>query len=144
MPKFGLATDNLLSARVVTADGRTTASERERTPLLGAARCGANFGVVSSFEYRLHEVGPTVVGGLVAHPFDAAADVLRFYRVHGGRSGRAHDVRRGGARAGRFRGEDRTVVACHVGAPEQAEEDLRPLREFGSPIMVELGRCPTR
>ncbi len=82
MAKFGLATDNLLSARVVTADGRTlTASEQENADLFWGLRGGGgNFGVVSSFEYRLHEVGPTVTGGLVAHPFDAAGDVLRFFR----------------------------------------------------------------
>ena len=82
MSKYGLATDNLVSARVVTADGRTlTASETENDDLFWGLRgSGGNFGVVSSFEYRLHEVGPTVIGGLVAHPFDAARDFLAFYR----------------------------------------------------------------
>ena len=82
MSMYGLATDNLVSARVVTADGRTlTASETENDDLFWGLRGGGgNFGVVSSFEYRLHEVGPTIIGGLVAHPFDAARDFLRFYR----------------------------------------------------------------
>jgi FAD/FMN-containing dehydrogenase len=145
MPKYGLATDNLLSARVVTADGRTlTASEQENADLFWGLRGGGgNFGVVSSFEYRLHEVGPTIVGGLVAHPFDAAADVLRFYRGYTaeapdelmtfGGVGYAPDG--SGAKIA-------LVVACHVGTAEQAEEDLRPLREFGSPVMVELGPLP--
>jgi FAD/FMN-containing dehydrogenase len=145
MPKLGLAADNLLSARVVTADGRTlTASEEENADLFWALRgAGANFGVVSSFEYRLHEVGPTIVGGLVAHPFDAAADVLRFYRDFTVDvpdelmtvAGVGHAPDGSGTKLA-------LVVACHAGAPEQAEEDLRPLREFGSPVMVELGPLP--
>ena len=145
MPKYGLATDNLLSARVVTADGRAlTASEQENADLFWGLRgAGANLGVVSSFEYRLHEVGPTVLGGLVAHPFDAAADVLRFYRDW---SAGASDDLMTFAGVGHAPDGSGTklalVVACHIGSPEQAEEDLLPLREFGSPVMVELGPLP--
>jgi FAD/FMN-containing dehydrogenase len=145
MPTYGMATDNLLSARIVTADGRTlTASEQENADLFWGLRgAGANFGVVSSFEYRLHEVGPTVIGGLVAHPFDAAADVLRFYREFTAGApeelmtfaGVGHAPDGSGAKLA-------LVVACHIGTPEQAEADLRPLREFGSPVMVELGPLP--
>ncbi|HEU0248661.1 MAG TPA: FAD-binding oxidoreductase [Gaiellaceae bacterium] len=145
MPKYGLATDNLLSARVVTADGRTlTASEQENADLFWGLRgAGANLGVVSSFEYRLHEVGPTVIGGLVAHPFDAAADVLHFYRDW---SAGASDDLMTFAGVGHAPDGSGTklalVVACHIGSPGQAEEDLLPLREFGSPVMVELGPLP--
>ena len=145
MPKHGLATDNLLSARVVTADGRTlTASEQENADLFWGLRgAGANLGVVSSFEYRLHEVGPTVIGGLVAHPFDAAADVLRFYRDW---SAGASDDLMTFAGVGHAPDGSGTklalVVACHIGSPERAEEELLPLREFGSPVMVELGPLP--
>lgn len=145
LPKYGLATDNLISARIVTADGRTlTASENENADLFWGLRgAGANFGVVSAFEYRLHEVGPTVIGGLVAHPFDAAADVLRFYRDW---SADASDELMTFAGVGHAPDGSGTklalVAACHVGAPEQAEEDLRPLRELGSPVLVELGPLP--
>ena len=145
MPKYGLATDNLLSARVVTADGRTlTASEQENADLFWGLRgAGANLGVVSSFEYRLHEVGPTVIGGLVAHPFDAAADVLRFYRDW---SAGASDDLMTFAGVGHAPDGSGTklalVVACHIGSPERAEEELLPLREFGSPVLVELGPLP--
>jgi FAD/FMN-containing dehydrogenase len=145
MPKLGLATDNLLSARIVTADGRTlTASEEENADLFWGLRgAGGNFGVVSSFEYRLHPVGPLVTGGLVAHPFDAAADVLRFYRDF---TADVSDELMTVAGVGHAPDGSGTklalVVACHVGAPEQAEEELRPLREFGSPVMVELGPLP--
>ncbi len=145
MPTYGMATDNLLSARIVTADGRTlTASERENADLFWGLRgAGANFGVVSSFEFRLHEVGPTVTGGLVAHPFDAAADFLRFYRDF---TAKAPDELMTFAGLGHAPDGSGTklalVVACHIGAPEQAEKDLRPLREFGSPVLVELGPLP--
>jgi FAD/FMN-containing dehydrogenase len=145
MPKYGLATDNLLSARVVTADGQTlTASEEENADLFWGLRgAGANFGVVSSFEFRLHEVGPAIVGGLVAHPFDAAADVLSFYRDF---TADAPDDLMTFAGLGHAPDGSGTklalLVACHVGDPEQADEDLRPLREFGSPVLVELGPLP--
>jgi FAD/FMN-containing dehydrogenase len=145
MPKYGLATDNLLSARVVTADGRTlTASEQENADLFWGLRgAGANFGVVSSFEYRLHEVGPTIIGGLVAHPFDAAQEFLRFYRDW---SADASDELMTFAGLGHAPDGSGTklalAVACHIGAPEQAEQELRPLREHGSPVLVELGPLP--
>src|SRR5262249_44803576 len=82
MSKHGLAADNLLSAEIVTADGRIlTASEEEHPDLLWALKGGGgNFGVVTQFTYRVHPLGPIVFGGLVAHPIDAAGDVLRFFR----------------------------------------------------------------
>jgi FAD/FMN-containing dehydrogenase len=64
------------------ADGRVLrAAADENADLFWAIRCGGgNFGIAASFEYRLHAVGPTITGGLVAHPFSAARDVLRYYR----------------------------------------------------------------
>jgi FAD/FMN-containing dehydrogenase len=145
MPKYGLATDNLVSARVVTADGRTLAASETENPDLfwGLRGGGGNFGIVSWFEFRLHEVGPMVIGGLVAHPFDAAEEFLGFYRDFAAGSsddlmtfaGVGHAPDGSGAKLA-------LCVACHLGAPEQAEEDLRPLREFGSPLLVELGPLP--
>jgi len=80
--KHGLTIDNLLSAEVVTATGdRVTASERENPELFWALRGGGgNFGVVTSFEFQLHPVGPEVLSGLIVHPLARAKDVLRFYR----------------------------------------------------------------
>ena len=78
----GLSCDNLLSVDIVTADGQLrTASADENADLFWAVRGGGgNFGVVTSFEYRLHQVGPTVLAGLLVWPRPMARDVLRAFR----------------------------------------------------------------
>jgi FAD/FMN-containing dehydrogenase len=80
--RFGLTIDNLLSADIVTADGKLRhASPTEHSELFWAIRGGGgNFGVVTSFEFHLHAVGPQVLAGLVVHPLADAPTVLRFYR----------------------------------------------------------------
>jgi FAD/FMN-containing dehydrogenase len=80
--KFGLTIDNLLSADVVTADGKLVrASSKENVDLFWALRGGGgNFGVVTAFEFQLHALGPTVLAGLVVYPFDQAEKVLNDYR----------------------------------------------------------------
>jgi FAD/FMN-containing dehydrogenase len=80
--KYGLACDNLTSVDLVTAEGEVvTASDKENTDLFWALRGGGgNFGVATSMEFRLHPVGPIVVGGLVAWRAERRADVMRFYR----------------------------------------------------------------
>src|SRR4051812_3384449 len=82
MTKYGLALDNLRAAQLVLADGAIVrASAEEHPDLFWAIRGGGgNFGVASWLEYDLHEVGPMISGGLVAHPFHKAFDVLRFFR----------------------------------------------------------------
>jgi len=76
----GMTVDNLIAADVVLATGDVIhASEAETPDLFWALRGGGgNFGVVTSFEYRLHPVGPMIVGGLILHPFQTARDVLNF------------------------------------------------------------------
>src|SRR5215218_628096 len=82
MPKYGLALDNLRAAEVVTADGSVVrASAGENPDLFWAIRGGGgNFGIAASLDYNLHHVGPTITGGVVAHPFGRAFDVLRMLR----------------------------------------------------------------
>jgi FAD/FMN-containing dehydrogenase len=82
MRSCGLTIDNLLSADLVTADGRyLTVSATENEDLFWGIRGGGgNFGIVTSFEYRLHPVGPVVVGGMTLYPAAQADEVLRFYR----------------------------------------------------------------
>src|SRR5215218_117573 len=81
-PKWGLACDNLTSVDVVTADGRlVTASEEENDDLFWGIRGGSsNFGIVTSYEFRLHPLGPIVLGGLAIHAIDNANNVIRAYR----------------------------------------------------------------
>src|SRR5215208_3024742 len=81
MSKYGLAADNLLAVELVTAHGNVLQVDAaSHADLFWALRGGGgNCGVATAFTYRLHPV-QTVVGGLIAHPVDAAADLLRFYR----------------------------------------------------------------
>jgi FAD/FMN-containing dehydrogenase len=80
--KFGLTADNLISADVVRADGQLVqTSATDHPDLLWALRGGGgNFGIVSSFEFRLHPVGPMVLSGLIVHPFAQARELLAGYR----------------------------------------------------------------
>jgi FAD/FMN-containing dehydrogenase len=80
--KFGLTVDNLISADVVTADAQLVrASDNENQDLFWALRGGGgNFGVVTSFEFKLHPLGPEVLSGLIVHPFDKAGELLPEYR----------------------------------------------------------------
>lgn len=79
---FGLTIDNLLSVDIVTAEGELLhASSAENPDLFWAVRGGGgNFGIVTSFEYRLHRLGPIVVGGAAFYPFSMAKSLLEFYR----------------------------------------------------------------
>jgi FAD/FMN-containing dehydrogenase len=142
MPKYGLAADNLVAAEVVCADGTVlTASAEEHDDLFWGLRGGGgNFGIVTTFTYRLHRVGPTITGGLAIHPFEDAAAVFRFYRDY--TSSISDDV---GVVAALTHAPDGSgvkiaaLVVCHVGRAEDAEAELRPLREFGSPLDVQIG-----
>ncbi len=80
--KYGTTSDNLLSADVITAEGRqVTASPTDHADLFWAIRGGGgNFGIVTSFEYQLHPVGPSVLAGLIFYPGELAGQVLRFFR----------------------------------------------------------------
>jgi FAD/FMN-containing dehydrogenase len=82
MRKFGLAIDNLLSCDVVTADGEFLVASEDENPDLfwGLRGGGGNFGIVTSFEFQLHPLGPIVLAGLLAWPMDDAPEVLRFLR----------------------------------------------------------------
>jgi FAD/FMN-containing dehydrogenase len=79
--KFGMSIDNLVSADVVTANGELVkASDSENPDLFWALRGGGgNFGVVTSFEFQLHHVGPEVLSGLIVHPIDGAKELLQAY-----------------------------------------------------------------
>lgn len=132
--KYGLAVDNVIGADVVTADGRLlTANASENADLFWAVRGGSgNFGIVTSLELRLHEVGP-VFGGAVFYPAANAKEVLHFWREFAADSP-DELVTQGGS----FTLPDGppvfAVAGCYCGALSDGEKVLQPLRKFGSPI----------
>jgi FAD/FMN-containing dehydrogenase len=142
MSKHGLALDNLLSAEIVTAEGKVvTASAEENRDLFWAVRGGGgNFGVAASLEYRLHPVGPSIIGGLIAYPFDQARDVLRFFR-HTTRS-LPDDMM---AVAGLIHAPDGSgtklaaMVVAHFGPQAEAEAAVKPIQQFGTPAVSAIG-----
>jgi hypothetical protein len=137
--KHGMAIDNLLSVDIVTADGTLrTASASQNEDLFWAVRgAGHNFGVVTSFEYRLHPVGP-VLGGMVLHPITHGAEVLRFYRKF--TAAQPDDLQ---TWAGILTLPDGNVVValipCYVGSLDEGERLVAPLRRFGSPVADTIG-----
>jgi len=144
MAKYGLAADNLLSVELVTADGRILDVNAESDPdLFWALRGGGgNFGIAASFEYALHPL-TMVTGGLIAHPIDAAADMLRFYRdacatVSDDLTVFAALVHAPDGSGMKIAG----MVVFHTGTPEEAERELAPFKEWGSPLVVEVGPMP--
>jgi FAD/FMN-containing dehydrogenase len=144
MSKYGLAADNLLSVELVTATGEILNVTAESHPdLFWALRGGGgNFGVAASFEYQLHPLS-TVVGGLIAHPFEAAKDLLRFYRDACEASSDDLTIFAGLVHAPDGSGMKLSaLIVCHTGTPEEAERELAPIKAFGSPLMVEVGQMP--
>jgi FAD/FMN-containing dehydrogenase len=143
--KHGATVDNLLSADVVTAEGDLlTASGDENQDLFWALRGGGgNFGVVTSFEYRLHPVGPIVLAGPIFHPLEDAREVLAFYRefITTAPDELTTIFELGVAPPAPFlpahvHGKPIVMVgACYAGAPEHGTGVVRPLKEFGNPIV---------
>lgn len=142
--KYGLTIDNLLSVDVVTAEGELVhASETENPDLFWGLRGGGgNFGVVSSFEFQLHEVGPDVLAGRLIYPIEAATDVLSFYREF--MTDAPDDVQCYAAFVQvpplpefpePLHGQTVLVlVPFYAGDIEEGIEILQPLREVGDPV----------
>jgi FAD/FMN-containing dehydrogenase len=143
MRSYGLACDNLVAVDVVTADGeRLVASSHTNEDLFWAVRGGGgNFGVVTAFEFQLHEVGPLLLAGPIVYPLAQARDVLRFYRdwmkvapdnltVYAGLSS-AED---GSPRVG--------VRAVYNGSLEAGARVVDPLRRFGAPVLDDIRPRP--
>jgi FAD/FMN-containing dehydrogenase len=142
MGRHGLALDNLLSVDIITADGKALkASADENGDLFWAVRGGGgNFGVVASFEYELHPIGPTITGGLVAHPIERARDLLRFYRDFTAAAPDDLTVFAGLIHAGDGSGAKlAAMVACHCGPLEVGAKETRLIKSFGSPLVDNLG-----
>jgi len=145
MRKHGLTVDQLLAVDMVTADGDfVRASERENPDLLWGVRGGGgNFGIVTEFEFRLNPVGPIVLAGPIFWPMEESANVLRFYRdwiadvpdelttvvVHRKMPplpvvpSELHGL------------PVVAVTCCYAGPVEEGENVVRPMKEFGSPVL---------
>ncbi len=136
----GLSCDNLVSADVVTADGQSLAASADENPdLFWALRGGGgNFGVVTSLEYRLHPVGPKVLAGPLVYPYEK---VREFFDLVGGLTADMPDelnllaflttLPDGGPKAC-------SVLLCYHGSIEEGERVIRPLREFGPPLVDDV------
>ena len=137
--KYGLALDNVIGADVVTADGRLlTANASQNEDLFWGVRGGSgNFGIVTSLQYRLHELGP-VFGGAVFHPAAKAEEVLHFFRDYSQTIPDELVIQ-----CGAFSLPDKTpvfaVAACYCGRPLEGERVLKPLRTFLPPIADAIG-----
>jgi FAD/FMN-containing dehydrogenase len=144
MAKYGLAADNLLAVELVTAEGEVLdVDAASHHDLFWALRGGGgNFGVATSLTYRLHPLH-TIVGGLIAHPLDAAPDMLRFYRdaVADGSddlsvfAGLVHAPDGSGTKLS-------AMLVFHAGDPDEAERDLEPFKAWGAPLVVEVEPMP--
>ena len=141
--KHGLTIDNLLSVDLVTVDGRQLRASEEENPDLfwGLRGAGANFGIATAFEFRLHELAWPVTFGALVHPIERAAELAARFR----------DVVESGPDelwAGFGMGPDSDgrpmarVAVLHSGRPEQAMRDLAELRAFGPPLLDSIAPKP--
>jgi hypothetical protein len=152
MRKHGLACDNVASFDIVTADAEVLhASSNENPELYWALRGGGgNFGVVTTFEYELHPVGPLVYGGAMYYPGEQAGDLLRFYREWGAQlpDDLFATVNLATAPQMPFLPEEMQgspvamLIACFIGPPDQGEEAFRELRSFAVPGADEIRPIP--
>jgi FAD/FMN-containing dehydrogenase len=150
--KFGFVCDNLTQAEVVTADGRVvTASENENADLFWGIRGGGgNFGVVTEFHLRLHQLGPIVLGGMLVYTPDQGRDLLRFYRdfVRDAPDEVGSGLAFICAPPEEFVPKEAWgqpmigIVCCYAGPVEDGEAAFKPLREFGPPLMDMMQPMP--
>jgi len=150
--KHGLTIDNLLSVDLVTVNGDLiSASETENSDLFWALRGGGgNFGVVTSFEFKIHEVGPEIMVAQVFYPIEDAKQVLKFYREF---TSNATDEMAGYALVVRVPPVDpfpealrgKTAIALVVsfaGSLAEGAKALKPLESFGDPILRAIMPMP--
>jgi FAD/FMN-containing dehydrogenase len=141
--KYGLACDNLISVDLVTADGEELkASAEEHSDLFWALRGGGgNFGIVTSFTFRLHEIGTQTLYAAATHPIDEAREALAFLMEFAPSAPRevtssaVLSTLEDGTRAV-------TIAACHIGPLDGARAVLEPLIRFGSPLVTRLEERP--
>ncbi|MDF5305167.1 FAD-binding oxidoreductase, partial [Vibrio parahaemolyticus] len=150
--KYGMTIDNLVSANVVTADGRQLlASETENEDLFWALRGGGgNFGIVTQFEFQLHPVGPEVLSGLIVFPFDQAKSVITQFAKFTESAPEELSVWMVSRKAPPLpflpesvHGKEVVVLAiCYAGDPSEGENLIAPLRDFGDAHGEHVGVQP--
>ena len=145
MPKYGMALDNLVAVNLVLADGSIVrASADQAADLFWAVRGGGgNFGVAGSFEFRLHPVGPMVIGGLVAFPFPEAGRVLRAWRAFTATV--PDELMTVAALTTAPDGSGTKIVgiaACHCGKAEDGQAIAAQIKSFGTVAMDAMGPIP--
>ena len=145
MRKYGLTVDQLLSVDLITADGEFVKASSTENPDLfwGVRGAGSNFGIVTAFEFRLNAVGPIVVAGPIFWPMAESANVLRFYRdwikdapdelttivVH-------RRMPPLPVIPAELHGKPVvSVICCYAGPVEEGEKVVRPMKEFGAPML---------
>lgn len=150
--KYGMTIDNLVSANVVTADGRQLlASETENEDLFWALRGGGgNFGIVTQFEFQLHPVGPEVLSGLIVFPFEQAKSVITQFAKFTESAPEELSVWMVSRKAPPLpflpesvHGKEVVVLAiCYAGNPSEGEKLIEPLRDFGDAHGEHVGVQP--
>ena len=150
--RFGWTVDNLEEVEIVTADGEIrTASQHQHADLFWALRgAGANLGVVTRLTYRLHEVGPTVYGGLIAWPFSRADEILKAYRTITAEAPRELTIWMILLNAPPMpfvpsEWHDRRIcamVVCYSGDLAKTGEAMAPIRALGEPVVDVLQEWP--
>jgi hypothetical protein len=139
--QHGLSVDNLESVQVVTADGQLRRASAEENPDLfwGVRGGGGNFGVVTSFEFRLHPMSRTVYAGALRFPVERTGDALRVFGEYGPEAPDTLDM---SVSFEHLPGEDRGIVAvsvCYSGEPSRLESALAPIRALGRPVSDSVG-----
>ena len=142
MRRFGLVCDNLLSVDMVTADGKLVTANATDNPELfwGVRGGGGNFGIVTSFQFRLYELSH-VLGGLIVYPMAKAKDLLKLYREITSTS--PDELGLYAVLATMPDGVKVAVIlVCYTGPVEEGERILKPLRTFGPPLLDEVAPVP--
>ena len=152
MRKYGLTVDQLVSVDVVTADGELVTASEDVNPDLfwGIRGGGGNFGIATEFEFRLNPLGPEIVAGPIFWPMEQSAEVLRFYRdwLADAPDELMTIVIHRKAPSLPFVPDELhgkpvvIVVPCYAGPVEDGERVVRPMKEFGSPIIDLCERKP--
>jgi FAD/FMN-containing dehydrogenase len=150
--KYGMTLDNLISAQVVTAEGNLVrVSAEENTDLFWGIRGGGgNFGIVTSFEFQLHSVGPMIYGGLIVFPFSQAQEVLQKHREMVKTMPEEMNVWVVLRKAPplpflpeNVHGTEVIVMATfYTGDAARGEELIAPIKDFGTPVGTHLGAMP--